>query len=65
MKEAYDHCNWPDDRLLRRSLLLEQLTAVPHSDERAAEIQHELNCIAFEVGRRVVDKVVVTEVRGV
>jgi|GEM_PF-3802788 len=52
----FDHFNWSEERLTDRSLELEALSHIPHGEARRAEIQHELDCVAFEVGRRIIEK---------
>jgi len=51
----YDHFNWTDERLQDRYFELSQLAKIPHAETRQQEIEHELNCLAFEVGQRLIE----------
>lgn len=51
----FDHTLWPEERLTERMLELDELTKIPHGEARRLELQHELDCLAFEIGRRILE----------
>lgn len=53
--EPYDHTTWSDWRLEQRTADVQASATIPHNEPRRSDIQHELDCLAFEVGQRVLE----------
>lgn len=53
-KEEHNHSEWSDERLQQRAELLQNsIRSIGHAAVRLAEINHELDIIAFEQSERV------------
>lgn len=52
MERPFDHTEWQAERLIRRLGELVRTLEVPHTPERKKQIEHEMNCLIFEVVQR-------------
>lgn len=48
----FNHTELPQSALIERYEELEALQGVPHTDERARQIGHEMLCLLFELNQR-------------
>lgn len=54
--EPYNHTEWSDWRLEQRVGDVQASATIPHNEPRMKEIQHELDCLAFEIGQRILEE---------
>lgn len=58
MENPFNHTEydaWPDERIQARLFELINLAAIPHGEERTAQITHERDYLIFEAARRLID----------
>lgn len=58
MEHYYEHADdrvWSDHRLRDRFVEVQETARIPHGEARKTAIAHELDCLAFEIGRRLVE----------
>lgn len=52
----YPFTEWPRQALVDRLEYLQELSTVPHGEERTQQVAHEIACLIFEFNERAKDE---------
>ena len=51
-QQPFNHTEWSDWRLEQRLEDVQASAQLPHGEARKTQVKHELDCLAFEIGQR-------------